>query len=140
MSLEAALHEVHATLAELLVAADEQYSAVAAGDREQLEAVTRKQERLAARLARAERHRLEILGDRALTDTVGVEELVTAIATSVRELKARQTRTAQLLSRTIDITRQTLDFIQRLVTVSPPVYGNRGAGVTQQSLLVDSRA
>ena len=142
--LGAALREVHATLAELVVAADEQYNSVSDGDRERLEAVTSKQERLSARLARAEQQRLAALGNRTLSEIAAeradVDELRNAIAVSVAELKQRQVQTARLLTRTIDLTRQTLDFIQRIVTVAPPVYGNRGVGGSQQSLLVDSRA
>ena len=143
-SLEAALTEVHATLAELLVAADEQYSAVATGDRERLETVTRKQERLSARLARAEQRRLDILGSRTLSEVAAeradIDELRSVIGTSVAELKRRQAQTTRLLTRSIDLTRQTLDFIQRIVTVAPPVYGARGVGISQRSLLVDGRA
>lgn len=143
-SLEAALREVHATLAELLVAADEQYAAVAERDRDRIETVTRKQEQLSARLVRAEQQRLTILGDRSLSevaaDHADVDELRSVIATSVAELKRRQSQTTRLLTRTIDLTRQTLDFIQRVVTVASPVYGSRGVGMAPQSLLVDSRA
>src|SRR3712207_853727 len=63
--LEAALLDVHATLRELIVAADEQYAAVVERDRERLESVTRRQERLAARLARAERARVTALDGRS---------------------------------------------------------------------------
>ena len=55
--LEEALVNVHTALAELLVAADEQHAAVVAHDRDRLEGVTRQQERLSARLARAESRR-----------------------------------------------------------------------------------
>src|SRR5919205_4427144 len=68
--LEQALLDVHATLADLLAAADEQHQAVAAGDRERLESVTRRQERLAARLQRAETQRLRLLNGRPLEDAV----------------------------------------------------------------------
>ena len=59
--LEAALLDVHSTLSELLVAADDQYAAVAQRDRDGLEGVTRRQEQLAARLERAERQRVAAL-------------------------------------------------------------------------------
>src|SRR5438477_263420 len=58
--------KVHATLAELLVAADEQNAAVVAHDRDRLESVTRQQERLSARLARAESRRIELLAGEPL--------------------------------------------------------------------------
>src|ERR687886_723289 len=111
--LESALLDVHATLADLLVAADEQYAAVVARDHARLESVTRQQERLSARLARAD---------------------------SVRELKQRQARTAGLLEQSIDLAAQTLTFLQRLLTGQPAVYGARGLAPGRQSLLVDGRA
>ena len=46
--LQAVLRDVHATLGELLLAADEQYAAAATGDHHRLEAITGRQERLAA--------------------------------------------------------------------------------------------
>ena len=59
------LLDVHASLVDLRAAADEQYAAVVADDRDRLEAVTRLQERLSSRLGRAETKRLELLsGDR----------------------------------------------------------------------------
>src|SRR4030088_603217 len=64
--LEGALLDVDATLAELLHAAAEQYAALVAGDRDQLEGVTRRQETLSSRLARAERKRHEILAGESL--------------------------------------------------------------------------
>src|ERR1700739_4165368 len=68
--LEAALSDVHATLAELLQAADEQHAAVVARDRNRIESVTRQQERLSARLARAEARRIELLGGNSLSDVI----------------------------------------------------------------------
>ena len=56
--LEVVLLDVHATLADLLVAADEQHAAVVDHDRDRLENVTRQQEQLSVRLARAEAKRL----------------------------------------------------------------------------------
>ncbi len=147
--LEAALSDVQATLAELLVAANEQYAAVAAHDRGRIESVTREQERLSARLARAERQRQALLGGASLTETIAglpkpeavrLESLRNSIADAVTELKSRQQITARLLSRSIEITQQTLNFIQRVVTAPSPVYGARGLGTMRRSMLVDSRA
>lgn len=145
--LEYALREVRATLDELLLAAEEQYAAVAARDRDRIESVTRQQERLSARLARAERQRLtlqgqtslvEVIGSLPTTDAARVNALRESIASAVNELKSRQEATSRLLARSIDLTRQTLDFIQRLVTAPNPVYGGRQ--MPSQSLLVELRA
>src|SRR5689334_19749695 len=142
--LESALREVQAALDDLLVAADEQYQAVAAQDRDRLESVTRQQERLSARLARAERQRLALQGPAQLTEVIAnlptseaarVDALRQSIKAAVNELKSRQDRTAGLLARSIELTRQTLEFIQRLVTPASPVYGRRPTQV-RQSLLV----
>src|SRR5919202_710887 len=101
--LEAALLDVHTTLADLLVAADEQHAAVVERDRERLESVTRQQERLSARLARAEAKRLDALGGASLRETLAsvpregaarLEGVADAIATQVIQLKERQARTA----------------------------------------------
>jgi flagellar biosynthesis/type III secretory pathway chaperone len=148
-SLESALREVQAVLAELLAAADEQYAAVAAHDRDRIESVTRKQERLSARLARAERQRQTLLGQASLSDVIAslpsqdaarLDALRRAIAYAVGELRARQNHTANLLARTIELGRQTLDFLQRLVTAPSPAYTQYGVTVSGQSVLVDSRA
>jgi flagellar biosynthesis/type III secretory pathway chaperone len=147
--LERALCEVHAILAELIVAADEHYAAVAGQDRERIEQVTREQERLSARLARAERQRQALLGDRSLSETISglpaveaarLEALRASIATTVRDLRERQARTARLLARSIELGKQTLEFLQRLVTVPGPVYSGRGLVAPRQSVLVDGRA
>ena len=69
-SLEQALLDVQTTLADLLAAADQQHQAVAAGDRERLESVTRRQERLSAQLQRAERQRLSLLDGRPLDEVM----------------------------------------------------------------------
>jgi flagellar biosynthesis/type III secretory pathway chaperone len=147
--LEAVLREVHATLVELLLAADEQYSAVAARDRDRIESVTRQQERLSARLARAEARRMELLNGSSLAEAISqlsemdaarVGMLRDAIATAVRELKMRQNRTAQLLARSIELGKQTLDFLHRLVTSPSPAYDVRGVSTVHQSVLLDSRA
>jgi flagellar biosynthesis/type III secretory pathway chaperone len=147
--LESALLDVHATLADLLVAADEQYAAVVARDHERLESVTRQQERLSARLARAEARRLELLAGTHLIDAVSAlpasaaaraDAVRHSIADSVQELKQRQARTAGLLEQSIDVAAQTLTFLQRLLTGQPGVYGARGFAPSRRSVLVDGRA
>jgi flagellar biosynthesis/type III secretory pathway chaperone len=147
-SLEAALHEVHATLAELLVAADEQYAAVAAHDRDWIERVTRQQEQLAGRLRRAERKRLEALNGSSLKDAIAelsepeatqLESLRTAIATAVDELRLRQTRSSRLLLRSIELGKQTLDFVQR-VMMPHAAYDARGYATQRRSVLLDGHA
>lgn len=148
-SLEAALLEVQATLAELLVAADEQYAAVVSRDRDRLESVTRLQERLTARLARAEARRMESLNGLSLSDIIArssdaeagrLQDLRESIATTVADLRGRQGQTANLLSKTIELGRQTLDFLQRIVTTASPAYNARGLAAVRQSVLVDGRA
>jgi len=144
--LEAALVDVHATLTELLAAADAQYEAVVARDRQRLEDVTRQQERLASRLERAERKRQEVLADRTLdvalvAEPAHVATLAQTIGSAVRELQASHTRTANLIQKSIEVNGQTIQFLQRLVGAStPPAYGSRGAQAARQSVLVDSRA
>jgi flagellar biosynthesis/type III secretory pathway chaperone len=148
-SLEAALLDVQATLDELLAAANEQHAAVVARDRDRIESVTRQQERLSARLARAEARRLELLRGTSLQQAVAAlpgseaarcESLGRSIAAAVLELKRRQSNTANLLARSIELTRQTLDFLQRLVTSPSPVYTMRGLSTARHSILVDQRA
>src|SRR5438477_8703651 len=104
--LESVLIDVHATLTRLLVAADEQYAAVIAHDRERIESVARQQERLSAQLARAEARRLHVLAgaplEEALSsfpkgDAARVEAVREAIANAVEELKRRHAHTASLL-------------------------------------------
>src|SRR5712671_1765245 len=147
--LENALLDVHATLADLLVAADEQYAAVVARDHQRLESVTRQQERLSARLAGAEARRLDLLAGTPLTEAVSAlpasaaaraDAVRHSIADSVQELKQRQARTAGLLEQTIDVAAQTLTFLQRLLTGQPGVYGARGFAPSRRSVLVDGRA
>jgi flagellar biosynthesis/type III secretory pathway chaperone len=142
--LEAALLDVHATLADLLVAADEQHAAVVERDRDRLESVTRQQERLSARLARAEATRLKLLGGVPLADAVTAlpagQALSASIGIKVRQLKQRQAQTASLLEQSIDLASQTLNFLQRLVTPPSAAYGARGIAAPRQSVLVDSRA
>jgi len=147
--LEAALLDVHATLAALLVASDEQYAALVARDHARLESVTRQQERLSSRLERAEAKRLEVLAGVPLMSAIaGLPEdqsararwLSKAIASAVTELKGRQSHSASLLEQSIELVGNTLNFLQRLVTVQPPAYGARGLAQSRQSLLVDGRA
>lgn len=134
---------------DLLQAADEQYVAVVDRDRERLERVTCRQEQLSFRLARAEARRLELLGTLSLQDAIAAlpeaeVARVTArrlqVAEAVRELKARNARTTSLLVRSIELGRQTLDFLQRLVTAPSPAYGAQGLTPLRQSVLVDGRA
>jgi flagellar biosynthesis/type III secretory pathway chaperone len=146
--LEAALLDVHATLAELLAAADEQHAAVVAGDRQRLETVTGVQERLSSRLERAERKRLEQLGGMSLAAALAqkpadegarLTALGQLIAQSVRQLQPLHVRNAQLLERSAELAGQTVMFLQRLVSPPSPSYGANGRRASQQSLLVDSR-
>jgi flagellar biosynthesis/type III secretory pathway chaperone len=143
-SLETALDDVSTTLADLLVAADEQYAALVERDRERLDSVTRQQERLSARLANAEARRLQALNGTSLAEAVAgqprAQTLSAAIADQVRLLKSKQTQTAGLLQQSIEITDQTLKFLHRLVSPTPTVYSTRGVAVARQSVLVDSRA
>jgi flagellar biosynthesis/type III secretory pathway chaperone len=147
--LEAILLEVHATLADLLVAADEQHAAVVADDRGRLEVITRQQERLASRLKRAERQRLELLSGRSLAEALAdapaeaaerLHGLSDSIGQAVRELQSRHARNAMLLERGAELAGQTVTFLQHLMTTVSPSYGARGRRAPQQSLLVDSRA
>src|SRR3977135_1658916 len=71
--LEAALLDVHATLAALLIASDEQYAALVARDHARLDSVTRQQERLSSRLERAEAKRLEVLGGTPLLSAIPLQ-------------------------------------------------------------------
>ena len=68
--LEAVLLDVQATLADLLVAADEQHAAVVADDRGRLEAVTRLQERLSSRLEPCRTQAPGFLGGQTLADAL----------------------------------------------------------------------
>src|SRR5713101_4407171 len=147
--LEAALLDVHATLAALVVASDEQYAALVARDHVRLESVTRQQERLTARLERAEAKRLEVLGGTPLLTSIALlpadqairaKSVSDAIAMAVKQLKDQQNRAANLLEQSIDLVGNTLNFLQRLVTVQSPAYGVRGVAQSRQSLLVDGRA
>jgi flagellar biosynthesis/type III secretory pathway chaperone len=138
-TLEAVLLDVHTTLQDLLVAADEQYAAVVARDHTRLESVTRQQERLSARLAQAEARRIELLAGRPLSEA-GPAPLHLSIATAVRELKERNSRSASLLERSMELTNETLGFLHRLVTSPSPAYGARGRAMQTHSILVDGRA
>jgi flagellar biosynthesis/type III secretory pathway chaperone len=106
--------------------------------------VTSRQERLAAQLQRCERKRAELLAGTPLAEAIapipGGAALYAAIGSAVRELQLRHTRVASLLERSIELTGQTLEFVQRLVTIQPPAYGRGGLARSNQSLLVDSRA
>jgi flagellar biosynthesis/type III secretory pathway chaperone len=140
-TLKLALTEVQATLSELLTAAGEQYSAVADGDRQRLEGVTRWQERLAARLERAERKRVDAEAIVFPNADQEISALRAAIAAAVGALQERNAQNASLLQRSLDLNSHTLEFLQRLVTrPQTPVYGVRGVPAAQRSVLVDSRA
>jgi hypothetical protein len=147
--LEAALVDVHAALADLLVAADEQHAAVVARDHERLESVTRQQERLSARLAHAEARRLEVLAGTPLAEALSAlptpehsraEALRMSIASAVGELKRRQEQTTSLLEQSIQLASQTLDYLRRLVGVQPAPYGGRGFATANYSVFLDRRA
>ena len=147
--LESALLDVHATLADLLVAADEQYAAVVARDHERLESVTRQQERLSARLARAEARRVQLLAGRSLSarlqelpdqQAVRLEAVHRSIASAVGQLRERHSRAARLLEQSIEITGQTITFLHRLLAPPAPAYGVPATASARVSLLLDSRA
>src|SRR5579859_7196978 len=147
--LEVVLIEVDATLADVLVAADQQLAAVVAGDRVRLEAVTRLQETLSARLGRAERQRLELLGPDSLATALAglsadehsrLTSLSQSIADTVREIQPRHARNGSLLERSAQLAGQTVLFLQRVASPPSPSYGAHGRRAPQQSLLVDRRA
>jgi flagellar biosynthesis/type III secretory pathway chaperone len=147
--LEAVLLEVDATLADLLVAADEQHAAVVAGDRERLEMVTRLQETLSSRLQRAERQRLELLDGQSLAAALAalpadehrrLTSLSQSIADAVRAIQPRHARNGSLLERSAQLAGQTVLFLQRVASPPSSSYGAQGRRAPQQSLLVDRRA
>ena len=147
--LEGALLDVDATLAELLRAADEQYAALVAGDRDQLEGVTRRQETLSSRLARAERKRHEILAGESLIAAIAglpadqaerLGRMTRSIADAVTELQPRHARNGILLERSAELAGQTVLFLQRVASPPSPSYGAKGRRAPQQSMLVDGRA
>jgi flagellar biosynthesis/type III secretory pathway chaperone len=147
--LHAVLRDVHATLGELLEAADEQYAAAVAGDPRRLEAITARQERLAARLERFERRRLDLLAGRPLGQAIAAlpadeagraGALNTSISQAVRDLQQRHDRTASLLRKSAELAGQTIEFLQRVLCAQPLEYGRRGLSRPTQSLIVDSRA
>src|ERR1051326_4266354 len=128
-ALEAALLDVHATLGELLAAADEQHAAVVAGDRQRLETVTGLQERLSSRLARAERKRLEQLGGISLAAVLAekpaaegarLTTLGDSIAQYVRQLQPLHVLNAQRLERSAELPGQTVLFLQRPAFLPAP--------------------
>src|SRR3954463_3730378 len=135
-TLELALIHVHATLTDLLVAADEQYQAVVERDQGRLESVTRVQERLASRLQRAERQRTEALAGRSLkaaivelprSDALRAVALARRISLAVRGLQAKNTQTSLLLEASLELGTQTINFLHRLVGAEQaPSYGARG--------------
>src|SRR5712692_9114760 len=97
--LEVALLDVHATLAVLLVASDEQYAAVEARDHARLENVTRQQERLSSRLEQAESRRLAALEGLPLSSAIALlpaeqaartKSLSDSIALAVNQLREHQ--------------------------------------------------
>jgi flagellar biosynthesis/type III secretory pathway chaperone len=148
--LETALLDVHSTLSELLVAADDQYAAVAERDRDRLEGVTRRQEQLAARLERAERQRVAVLDGSPMRAAIRVlpqeqarrvAALHVAIARNVRQLQQRNARASNLLAKSIALTSANLQFLHRLAAPTQPTYGTKGGvQATGRSVLVDSRA
>lgn len=144
--LAAALVDVNGTLIELLAAADEQYAAVVERDRARLEGVTRQQERLAARLERAERKRAAALDGHPLVDALTHEPhlapLADTIAAAVQRLQSKHTQTKSLIEKAAELNGQTIQFLQRLVGASVPAYGARGGvdGGHRASLLLDGRA
>src|SRR5438105_14260044 len=104
--LESALLDVHAALADLLVASDEQYAAVVARDHAWLENVTRQQERLSSRLEQAESKRLAALDGLPLRSAIALlpadqavrtKSLNDSTALAVTALRARQNHTLSLL-------------------------------------------
>jgi flagellar biosynthesis/type III secretory pathway chaperone len=143
------MHEVRATLEQLLVAADEQHAALADNDRARLEGVTQQQERLSARLARHEGRRIELLAGKSLGEAIATlpeasrqraDLLRQDIASSVQQLQSRHARTAQLLEQSVLLGNQTLKFLERLVSAPSPAYGKGGVAAPRSSVLVDSRA
>ena len=70
----------------------------------------------------------------------GEQSVSDAIAMAVKQLKDRQNHAANLLEQSIELVGNTLNFLQRLVTVQSPAYGVRGVAQSRQSLLVDGRA
>jgi flagellar biosynthesis/type III secretory pathway chaperone len=142
--LEAAMVDVQLTLTELLAAADEQYAAVAERDRTRIEDVTRVQERLSARLERAERLRVAALEGSPIQAVIASEARLTrlsdAIASAVRDLQAKNARNASLIQRSAELNAQSIQFLQRLVSAEAPAYGTRGQAPARHSVLVDSRA
>ena len=148
--LEAALLDVQAALADLLAAAAEQRAALEAGDREQLDRITQKQERLTARLEQAERRRITCMSTPDLAHTIAqlpaeqgrrISGLMQTIREAVADLRHQHDRNAALIQRSLELAGQTLQFIQRLMGTSAPTYGTPRRGlVVGQSMLVDSRA
>jgi flagellar biosynthesis/type III secretory pathway chaperone len=148
-TLEAALRDVHATLTELLGAAEAQRAALETGDRARLEAITQQQERLTARLEQAERRRLDAMPAGSVGETLAslrgepgerIARLTAAIGQAVLDLRQRHARNAALLERSIDLAGQTIQYLQRLVMAETQTYGTHSATLLSASRLVDSRA
>jgi flagellar biosynthesis/type III secretory pathway chaperone len=148
-AFEAALQDVHAALGELLEAAAQQRDALEAGDRERLEAVSWLQESLTVRLQEAERRRTACMPAPTLEQTIAllpaqpaqrVYGLLALIRQSVLELREQHARNAKLLQRSLELTGQTLQFLQRLTLGQPATYTPAGAAGVSHSLVLDGRA
>ncbi len=147
--LETTLLEVRAVLQDMVAAADEQYAAFEASDLLWLERVSRQQDRLTARLERAERERLKASSGVPIRDlpaqlsqpqAAALSELIDSIAETILELHARHARNAALLQGAAELAGQTVQFLQKLVAERVQPYGANGAPVITQSLLVDGHA
>jgi flagellar biosynthesis/type III secretory pathway chaperone len=148
-AFEAALQDVHAALGALLEAAAQQRDALEARDRERLEAVSWLQESLTVRLQEAERRRISSMPAATLEQTIAllpaqpaqrVSGLLAAIRQSVLELREQHARNTTLLKRSLELTGQTLQFLQRLTLGQPATYTPAGAAGAGHSLIVDGRA
>jgi flagellar biosynthesis/type III secretory pathway chaperone len=110
-----------------------------------VESVTRRQERLAARLERAERKRATALDGQPLNAAVsgkpGLTRLSAAIAQKVGALQTRHEQAANLIEKATELNAQTLQFLHSLVGGgNSTTYGVRGTTTVRQSVLVDRRA
>ncbi len=147
--LESALHEVQAVLEEMLAAADEQYAAFEANDLVWLERASRQQDRLTARLERAERQRLQAANGVPLRDlptllpepqAAALSELIDAIAATILDLRTRSARNTTLFEGAAALAGQTVQFLQKIVAEHVQPYGADGLPIVQKSLLVDGHA
>ena len=66
--------------------------------------------------------------------------LTAAIRQSVLDLREQHARNAALLQRSLELTGQTLQFLQRLVLGQPPTYSPSGLAGMSHSLVLDGRA